>query len=241
MFVGFLLLAGDSPFDGRICLTDSVGYSDDQIMALLKIPEASAHFYRSAKKKMAKFEKIRILEGNIIEIVNWPKYQSEYSRQKPYRKSEANQLLISPELQPEVISESDKQRLRGDRDRDRERDREGEKEEKQEEKRAGMTPAEYEGAIKSIKEVFEKRGFKDLSENRKLIDYIIDLGIEFAGIIEDPLEEVEKKIAHMMDHPPKPKSNLCLQFRNWFVNARKYQIETIRAQRVGGNRAAFRR
>ena len=83
VWIGFLLLAGDSAFDGRISITENLGYTDDQIAGLLKLDDVS--LIRKSKRKMVKFDKIRVGDNNVIEIVNWAKYQSEYGRQKKYR------------------------------------------------------------------------------------------------------------------------------------------------------------
>lgn len=101
IWFGFLLLAGDSVIDGKISLTENMGYTDEQIAALLKVDN---ELLRRAKKKMIKFEKIRVLENNVIEIINWKKYQSEYQRQKPYRES------YNEKLQEKVTNESNKEK-----------------------------------------------------------------------------------------------------------------------------------
>jgi hypothetical protein len=82
VWIGLLVLAGDSQWDGVIKATVTLGYSDDQISDLLNIDVPT---WRSAKRKMIKAEKITIDDHGIISIVNWEKYQSEYDRQKKYR------------------------------------------------------------------------------------------------------------------------------------------------------------
>lgn len=81
-WIGFLLLAGDSPFEGKISLTENMGYTDQQIASLIKTPISTL---KKAKEKMIKFEKIKVFDNNIIQIVNWKRYQSDYKRQKPHR------------------------------------------------------------------------------------------------------------------------------------------------------------
>ena len=82
VWFGFLLLAGDSAFEGKICLTEEMGYTDEQLASMLK---CSVDIIISAKEKMIEHSKIKVLNSNIIQILNWEKYQSEYNRQKPYR------------------------------------------------------------------------------------------------------------------------------------------------------------
>lgn len=121
VWFGFLLLAGDSAYEGKICLTDDMGYSDEQLGAMLR---CDATLIRKAKKKMLKYNKIEVLKNNIIQIVNWSKYQSEYQRQRPYRSPDGQKLLRK------VTAKGDDTKLRkeGDRDRDKNKIRkEGEK------------------------------------------------------------------------------------------------------------------
>ncbi len=82
LWFGILLLAGDSPFDGKICITENIGYTDEQIAELLETP---VDIYKSAKEKMLNHHKIKVEKNNVILIVNWTKYQSEYKRLKVYK------------------------------------------------------------------------------------------------------------------------------------------------------------
>lgn len=112
VWFGFLLLAGDSAYEGRICLTEDMGYNDEQLGAMLR---CDATLIRKAKKKMIKFNKIDILKNNITQIVNWSKYQSEYQRQRPYRSADGQKLLRK------VTTKGYNTRLRGEGDRDRDK------------------------------------------------------------------------------------------------------------------------
>ena len=119
VWFGFLLLAGDNPLDGKICISEDMGYTDEQISAMLKV---ELGILRSAKRKMVKHEKIRVLDNNVIEIINWEKYQSEYQRQRNYRDE------YERKLQRKVTSESNNGKLLIDRDRDRDKERDKEEE-----------------------------------------------------------------------------------------------------------------
>lgn len=92
-WIGLLLLAGDSPTEGTVCITNNIGYSDEQISELLDVP---IEIFNKAKDKMIKFNKVEVDEKNVIKIVNWKKYQSEYKRQRKYRDS------YNQKLQPKV-------------------------------------------------------------------------------------------------------------------------------------------
>ena len=93
---------------------------------------------------------------------------------------------------------------------------------KEELKRKKRIPidAKFEVAARAgIKEIFEKHNIERLLIDAKFFDYLISLCWEFREL--DLGDEFEGKIAHWHDHPPTKKSNLCLQFRNWFRIARK--------------------
>ena len=82
VWIGLLLLAGDSAYPGCICLTEKIGYTDKQIAALLR---TNKKLINETIKILEKQDKIQIADGSIIKITNWVKYQSDYQRQKPYR------------------------------------------------------------------------------------------------------------------------------------------------------------
>jgi len=96
-WIGLLLLAGDSKVEGCVCVTAKMGYTDEQICELLDVP---LDIFKKAKSKMVKCEKIKVLDNNVIKIVNWNKYQSEYKRQRKYRES------YNQKLQPKVTTKS---------------------------------------------------------------------------------------------------------------------------------------
>jgi len=109
VWFGILLLAGDSAYEGKIALTENMGYSDEQLGSMLKCDPI---LIKRAKKIMVKYDKIKILDNNIIQIVNWKRYQSEYQRQKPYRSADGQRLLRR------VTTKGDDIEGEGDIDRD---------------------------------------------------------------------------------------------------------------------------
>lgn len=76
-----LALAGKSNYGdaGEIKVTKNIGLSDEIIASIMKI---SKEKWREIKAKLIKTGRIRVLKGNIIKIVKWHKYQSEYGRTK---------------------------------------------------------------------------------------------------------------------------------------------------------------
>jgi hypothetical protein len=82
VWFGFLCLGGDSPIEGKICVSEKFGYTDEQLADLLKV---STDLIKKAKRKFIKYDKIVLEENNIVTICNWKKYQSEYDRQRVYR------------------------------------------------------------------------------------------------------------------------------------------------------------
>lgn len=104
IWADLLALAGSGKYGdtGKISLQNDVGLSDSQFEKLLNI---SKHQWRKTKNRLILTERIAVNNTNVVTIINWKKYQSEYERQKPYRNTK---------LQPTVTSDS----YTGDRDRD---------------------------------------------------------------------------------------------------------------------------
>ena len=85
MWADLLALAGDGQYgdEGEIRLRNNVGLTDEQICGILNV---SAEEWSTSKARLLETERISVNSGNTIAIINWPKYQAEYSRQKSYRK-----------------------------------------------------------------------------------------------------------------------------------------------------------
>lgn len=84
VWVSLLALAGNGKYgdSGQIMALRNVGFTDQQLTLMLKI---SPKMWGIARKRLLETDRISIENGNIIAIVNWKKYQSEYERQKPQR------------------------------------------------------------------------------------------------------------------------------------------------------------
>lgn len=79
-----LALAGSGNYgdDGIIQVAKGVGYTDQQIAAMLQVKPESWQKY---KKRLIETERIQVNGSNSIAIIKWRNYQSEYHRQKTYR------------------------------------------------------------------------------------------------------------------------------------------------------------
>lgn len=82
VWIGLLAMAGDSVVDGSVCLSETLGYTNEQLAEILGVEEP---VLEAALSKMAATGKIQVGSKNKISILNWKKYQSEYDRQKSYR------------------------------------------------------------------------------------------------------------------------------------------------------------
>lgn len=105
-----LTATGDYADSGQIMVAKNVGYTDLQLKKVLQI---SHQRWLAAKKRLIKTERISVDGDNIITILNWKRYQSEYLRQKPYRVTDDS----NPKLQEIPVTKGDD--TEGDRDRDR--------------------------------------------------------------------------------------------------------------------------
>lgn len=113
LWIGFLLLAGDSSIPGIIFRRKNangipLGYSN---VTLAETLDVDIDVYDEGIRRMIEKKKISINESGVIIILNWQKYQSEYERQKKYRKGDKKKCNQSYEV-----------------DRDKEGDKEGDKE-----------------------------------------------------------------------------------------------------------------
>ena len=116
IFIGLLLMAGDSDIPGVIYRRknengEPIGYATAVLADELGVESGSI---APAIKRMIEKNKVAMDALGVISISNWKKYQSEYSRQKPYRnKSDSDDCNESSAV---------------DIDRERDRDREEEEE-----------------------------------------------------------------------------------------------------------------
>ena len=85
VFLDLLALAGASGEGGTISIHgNEVGYTDVQIAQLFCIP---AEDWKYAKRNLSSAtggeeNRIEILDNNVIRIINWEKYQSEYDKRR---------------------------------------------------------------------------------------------------------------------------------------------------------------
>ena len=80
-FIGLLLLAGDSPWEGKIQVAEGVGFTIEQLSKILRIPQQDLE---RAFDRLKALEMIKIKEG-VIEVVNWSEYQSSTSTERVRR------------------------------------------------------------------------------------------------------------------------------------------------------------
>lgn len=80
-----LALAGDSPVEGVICATETVGFSTKQLSQMMNCKPKIAQKVLERLVEVGKLEHL----SNGFRVVNWHKYQSEYSRTKLYYEAKA--------------------------------------------------------------------------------------------------------------------------------------------------------
>jgi hypothetical protein len=96
IWIDLLALAGRTGHTGVISLPGfSGGYTDAQLANIFRV---SFSEWISCKERLSNHpdgkdgNRILVKPGNVIEIINWEQYQSEYSRQKYYRHSSNSKL-----------------------------------------------------------------------------------------------------------------------------------------------------
>jgi len=84
---------------GEIKIMDQVGFSDANFARILGV---SRRKWSVFKLKLQTSGRISVNKNNTLTVINWKRYQSEYIRQKPYRKL---QLKLHPKVTDEVTQE----------------------------------------------------------------------------------------------------------------------------------------
>jgi hypothetical protein len=94
LWFSLLVMAGHSVIPGKICVSEKVALTKQQIAATLKITvdELNAGLKHL---KTPEIDKVVEKDGFIF-IKNWRKYQTEYERQKPYRKKQKEKETSLP-------------------------------------------------------------------------------------------------------------------------------------------------
>lgn len=111
-----LLLAGYSPKPGTICIVEGVAYTREQLAAFTKLSldSLTSGIDHLASESVGK---IKVNEDGTLSICNWLKYQTEYDRQKGYRrglqgkvtkkgykeKSSFSSVSVSVSVSPSVV------------------------------------------------------------------------------------------------------------------------------------------
>jgi hypothetical protein len=67
-----LCAAGDSVVPGRVCISEDIGFTEDQLCKLLKV---NSKLLQRSLQVLEKVKKIKTNGNNIIEIINFVKYQ----------------------------------------------------------------------------------------------------------------------------------------------------------------------
>ena len=90
VWIDLLALAGNGLYGdiGEIKLANGVGLTDTQIAEILHITKS---LWKKSKKRFLESQRIGITPKGAIRIINWSKYQSEYERQKPYRRAKSEE------------------------------------------------------------------------------------------------------------------------------------------------------
>ena len=87
VWVSLLVLAGNSNYgeNGQVKALNDVGFNDSQLASMLKINQ---RVWLHSKKRLVFTNRITVEKNNILTIINWQKYQSEYERTSKYRSND---------------------------------------------------------------------------------------------------------------------------------------------------------
>lgn len=103
VWIDLLCLAGVGAYGdvGVIKITPTVGIPDETLASILGI---QVERWKEIKDFFSEKKMIKVHENNIIEILNWKTYQSEYHRQKPYREKKKEKLSLQEAKELGLIS-----------------------------------------------------------------------------------------------------------------------------------------
>ena len=156
VWFGFLLLSGDNLIEGKISVTDKVGYTVEQLAGLL---DCKVELIERSIKKFVKYGKVKVDKNNVIKICKWEKYQSEYQRQKKYR--EKDEQKLQPKVTTKSYSKSDRVDIEGDIDIERDKD-------KKDSKLSGKAKIPYSDIVSYLNKK-AKKNFRLVDKTKKLI------------------------------------------------------------------------
>lgn len=121
IFADLLAMAGDNTYgeDGMIQIAEDYGFTDQALANLLNI---HIQTWLAAKKRLSnhpdseenRIEIIPLSQGFAIRILNWPRYQSEYARQRRYRGAEKKSFPSSTGKEKKADSKTDSEEKRED-------------------------------------------------------------------------------------------------------------------------------
>lgn len=115
-FATLLALIGDCKYADTGCLkmVDNLGFPDEAIAAMLRIdPRTWAEHKTYLQQGCGKDALIAVSATNVISICSWEKFQSEYRRQRKYRRKKLQPKLpgdTDTETETEVEGETDIQK-----------------------------------------------------------------------------------------------------------------------------------
>ena len=94
-WVALRLLCCESEYRPLIALTSTVGPTDEEYATLLGI---SLSVWKKTKSKLVNFGEIQVSRGNIINILRWSRFRSEYRKSEQYRKQHPSDAMITKSL-----------------------------------------------------------------------------------------------------------------------------------------------
>lgn len=106
-------MASKPPFCGKICISENIGYSFEQLAGLFNTP---VDVFINAIDIFV-FEKyISISDNKIITLLDWEKYQSEYDRLRKYKKGTEKSTKKGTEKSTEKCTALIRRRTEGERE-----------------------------------------------------------------------------------------------------------------------------
>jgi len=113
VWADLLALCGGGQYsqEGEIKVRKDIGYTDSMLSKVLNI---SPKVWAASKKRLVETDRLEVKTDNILAIINWKSYQSEYERQKPQRTKSADESATESAGIRQTILNNTKQYKRGE-------------------------------------------------------------------------------------------------------------------------------
>jgi hypothetical protein len=212
IFIDLLALANRD--NGFIRANEQFAYTIEHLAGML---HADVELVQSTLLKCIEHGKLEKMEDGKYRVISWGDFSLTDRRKRqvvklPKKRNSCSVSSETPLISSPLISSTLKEGGVG-----------------------GGIPKEFiDQCQKELPRIFTEGGHAALLADKGFFDYMVALCFEYQDL--DHEDEIKGKFAHWMKSPLTKKSNLSLQFRNWFRMARKIEKDRAKERAVGSRK-----